>query len=636
MSELKKYVKRGGFFKAVVEDGSDIIFVIDYNGNIEYVNSSVKETLGYRPSSLIGKNFFNFLSVSYLPKLISIFKKIKRKVYAESIEFQFLCKDGTYKYLEFNSINLKHKEKIEGHILDCRDITQRKKDAEELQRAQKAKEQFLANISHEIRTPINGISGMATLLSQQPSEADQAIYLSAIKSAADNLKVIINDILDIASIESGKLKFEQIGFNLNDLLQSLVGTFNHQVKEKGIKFHFDLESEANQIFVGDPVRLNQILVNLISNAIKFTHTGSIHLGCKVYSHKGKKFQIQFEVTDTGIGIPKDKLHTIFESFSQADSSVTRKYGGTGLGLTIVKQLVELQGGRISVHSKLDRGSTFSFVLPYQKGDAKSINLPGYTTSNGTQQKFSGLNVLLVEDNEINGLYAGSILKMWGCKVRFAENGAAAVEIVKANSFDLVLMDIQMPVMDGFEATKIIRELNDSKSKLPIIALTANTTRKDVEKCLAAGMDDCISKPFTPDDLFKAIKRQVVVRKSKVSEVKNVVRPSFDLSYLASVSNNNEDFMNEMIDTYLKTMPRIIEEIRTFSQQNDFENLSRAAHKLKPSITLLGIHQAKELAAEIESIAKTRQVLPEFHRSIESFCRILEKATAEIAASKIQF
>jgi CheY-like chemotaxis protein len=302
----------------------------------------------------------------------------------------------------------------------------------------------------------------------------------------------------------------------------------------------------------------------------------------------------------------------------------------------VKQLVELQGGRISVHSKLDRGSTFSFVLPYQKGDAKSINLPGYTTSNGTQQKFSGLNVLLVEDNEINGLYAGSILKMWGCKVRFAENGAAAVEIVKANSFDLVLMDIQMPVMDGFEATKIIRELNDSKSKLPIIALTANTTRKDVEKCLAAGMDDCISKPFTPDDLFKAIKRQVVVRKSKVSEVKNVVRPSFDLSYLASVSNNNEDFMNEMIDTYLKTMPRIIEEIRTFSQQNDFENLSRAAHKLKPSITLLGIHQAKELAAEIESIAKTRQVLPEFHRSIESFCRILEKATAEIAASKIQF
>jgi PAS domain S-box-containing protein len=165
MSELKKYVKRGGFFKAVVEDGSDIIFVIDYNGNIEYVNSSVKETLGYRPSSLIGKNFFNFLSVSYLPKLISIFKEIKRKVYAESIEFQFLCKDGTYKYLEFNSINLKHKEKIEGHILDCRDITQRKKDAEELQRAQKAKEQFLANISHEIRTPINGISGMATLMS---------------------------------------------------------------------------------------------------------------------------------------------------------------------------------------------------------------------------------------------------------------------------------------------------------------------------------------------------------------------------------------------------------------------------------------------------------------------------------------
>jgi PAS domain S-box-containing protein len=634
MTELKNYVKRGGFFKAVVEDGSDIIFVIDYGGDIQYVNSSVKETLGHYPNSLIGKNFFDYLSAACLTRLLSTFKKIKRKVYEESVEFQFLCKDGTYKYLEFNSINLKQKEKIEGFILDCRDITQRKKDAEELQRAQKAKEQFLANISHEIRTPINGISGMATLLSQHPSESEQATYLSAIRSAADNLKVIINDILDIASIESGKLKFEQIGFNLNDLLQSLASTFNHQVKEKGIEFQVSLESEANQIFIGDPVRLNQILINLVSNAIKFTHTGSIDVSCAVLKHVGKKFQIQFEVRDTGIGIPKDKLKTIFESFSQADTSVTRKYGGTGLGLTIVKQLVELQGGHISVHSKVDKGSTFSFVLPYQKGDAKSINLVSYTSSNGTQQKLNGLNVLLVEDNDINRLYAGSILKMWGCKVRFAENGAAAVESVKTFLLDLVLMDIQMPLMDGFEATKVIRALNDPKSKLPIIALTANATRKDVEQCLAAGMNDCISKPFTPEDLFKAIKRQVVVKKIKGAELKKADRPSYDLSYLKSVSNNNELFVNEMIDTYLKTMPRSIAEVRSFSRQKDWENLSRAAHKLKPSITLLGIHQAKELASEIERNAKLKQISPDFNQSVESFCQILENATTEIAALKV--
>jgi PAS domain S-box-containing protein len=627
MTELKNYVKRGGFFKAVVEDGSDIIFVIDYGGDIQYVNSSVKETLGHYPNSLIGKNFFDYLSAACLTRLLSTFKKIKRKVYEESVEFQFLCKDGTYKYLEFNSINLKQKEKIEGFILDCRDITQRKKDAEELQRAQKAKEQFLANISHEIRTPINGISGMATLLSQHPSESEQATYLSAIRSAADNLKVIINDILDIASIESGKLKFEQIGFNLNDLLQSLASTFNHQVKEKGIEFQVSLESEANQIFIGDPVRLNQILINLVSNAIKFTHTGSIDVSCAVLKHVGKKFQIQFEVRDTGIGIPKDKLKTIFESFSQADTSVTRKYGGTGLGLTIVKQLVELQGGHISVHSKVDKGS-------YQKGDAKSINLVSYTSSNGTQQKLNGLNVLLVEDNDINRLYAGSILKMWGCKVRFAENGAAAVESVKTFLLDLVLMDIQMPLMDGFEATKVIRALNDPKSKLPIIALTANATRKDVEQCLAAGMNDCISKPFTPEDLFKAIKRQVVVKKIKGAELKKADRPSYDLSYLKSVSNNNELFVNEMIDTYLKTMPRSIAEVRSFSRQKDWENLSRAAHKLKPSITLLGIHQAKELASEIERNAKLKQISPDFNQSVESFCQILENATTEIAALKV--
>ncbi|MCX8492192.1 MAG: ATP-binding protein, partial [Cyclobacteriaceae bacterium] len=411
-------------------------------------------------------------------------------------------------------------------------------------------------------------------------------------------------------------------------------TFNHQVKEKGIAFNVNLEAEANQIFLGDPVRLNQILINLVSNAIKFTHAGSIQVSCTVLKNLGKKFQIQFEVSDTGIGIPRDKLETIFESFIQADTSVTRKYGGTGLGLTIVKQLVELQGGRISVHSKVDKGSTFLFVLPYQKGDSKSINLISYTSVNESKQKLKGLNVLLVEDNDINRLYAGSILKMWGCKVRFAENGAVAVDCVKMFPLDVVLMDIQMPVMDGFEATKVIRSLNDPKGKLPIIALTANTTRKDMEQCLTARMNDCISKPFTPEDLFKAIKQLVGVKKIKRTEPKKVNRSSFDLSYLKSVSNNNELFVNEMIDTFLETVPKSIVELRTLSKQQDWENLSRAVHKLRPSITLLGIHQAKELASEIERNAKSKKIAVEFKHAIETFCKILENATAEIVALKV--
>src|SRR6478609_210730 len=228
MKDLKTYVKKGLFYQSVVEDGSDIIFIVDYKGEIIYHNASVEETLGHKPNSLLGKNFFDYI----LPETLSEFRKkyqqSTKKPYSESVEFRFHCKDGTYKYLEFNSINLKQKEDIEGLILDCRDITQRKNDAEELLRAQKTKDQFLANISHEIRTPINGIAGMATLLSQSPNREEQITYLNAIKSASENLKVIINDILDLASIESGKLRFERIGFSLKDVVASLENMFEVQ------------------------------------------------------------------------------------------------------------------------------------------------------------------------------------------------------------------------------------------------------------------------------------------------------------------------------------------------------------------------------------------------------------------------
>src|SRR5688572_464187 len=271
--KLQQYVTKGSFYKAVVEDGSDLIFVVDFNGNICYHNSSVRDTLGYRSKTLIGKNFFDFVLPSSLEELRVKFLQSQKRAYTEKVEFQFLCADRSYRFLEFNAINLKHKEGLEGFILDCRDITQRKRDAEELVRLQKAKEQFLANISHEIRTPINGIAGMAGLLSQDSSPEERATYLNAIKHSAENLKVIINDILDLAAIESGKLRLEKIPFNLHDLLPSLIGMFAYQAKEKKISLDYKIDSSLNRILLGDPVRLNQILINLISNAVKFTHSG---------------------------------------------------------------------------------------------------------------------------------------------------------------------------------------------------------------------------------------------------------------------------------------------------------------------------------------------------------------------------
>ena len=641
MKSLDQFVKKGLFYKSVVEDGSDIIFVVDYHGKILYLNASVEETLGHKPKSLFGKNFFDFI----LPETLSTFKKkyqlSTKRPYQESVEFQFLCKNKSYKYLEFNSINLKKKEKIEGLILDCRDITERKKDAEELLLAQKTKDQFLANISHEIRTPINGIAGMATLLSQSPNPEDQIIYLNAIKSASKNLKVIINDILDLASIESGKLQFERIGFNLRDVLASLANMFQVQAKEKGLSISNQLTKEADKILIGDPVRLNQILINLISNALKFTHTGSIKLNCSVERQEKQKFYIRFEVTDTGIGIPSDKLATIFESFSQADASVTRKYGGTGLGLTIAKQLVDLQQGTISVKSEEDKGSSFDVIIPYQIGSLKDIAEISNKArkSKSYRNRLKNLNVLLVEDNEINRLYAINILKTWDCFVETAENGYVAIEKLKSASFDIVLMDIQMPEMDGFEATKAIRSGEPPKSEIPIIALTANATRKDIEKCLAAGMNECIPKPFTPDDLMRVLikySNHKINSKEKIP----VASPNFkttnltvDLIYLKTISNDNPEFIKEMVHTFLETVPESIKEIRYLATSSAWDSLARAIHKLRPSLTLMGLTLAKELSIQIEKNSASKKSQKLIPSQIEDFCKMLERALHELSQIK---
>lgn len=631
MKTLRTYVKRGGFFKAVVEDGSDIIFIVDYAGLILYHNPSVKETLGYGANTLVGKNFFDFILPSSLPVFKKAYQSSTRKKFNESVEFQFLCKDKSYKYLEFNSINLFQKEKIKGLILDCRDIAQRKKDAEELLRAQKAKELFLANISHEIRTPINGIAGMASLLSHSPTINEQATYLHAIQSAADNLKVIINDILDLASIESGKLKLEEIGFNLNDLLYSLVNTFTFQASEKKIELRYQLDEQANQIFIGDPVRLNQILLNLISNAIKFTHSGSISVMCHVKKKETKKYLLTFEVQDTGIGIPKDKLKTIFESFSQADASVTRKYGGTGLGLTIVKQLVELQHGSIHVKSEEGVGSTFTFTIPYELGSRD--NIKGHLSKGSPLLKKSlkDFSVLLVEDNDINRLYASSILKIWDCKIDIAENGYVAVEKIKNEDYDIVLMDIQMPVMDGFEATKAIRAGGPPKNHVPIIALTANATRKDIEQCLASGMNDCIPKPFTPEDLYnKLIRFKSGSKKTSPSAVRHVPPTRHvDLAYLRNISNNNQEFLDEMVVAFLESIPKSIQEIKTNTEAKEWNSLARAVHKIKPSLTLIGLHASKEKALLLEDLAKHQKSTERIPALAYGLCEELTAALHEL-------
>ena len=594
MKNLEQYVKKGSFYKSVVDDGSDIIFIVDFDGKILYHNNAVRKTLGYRAKSLIGKNFMGFvLPESYADFLVN-FKKIQRRAYSQKIEFQFLCKDRSYRFLEFNAINLKHQENLPGLILDCRDITQRKLDAEELIRLQKSKEQFLANISHEIRTPINGIAGLANLLHQDLQSEDMSSYLRAIQHSADNLKVIINDILDLSAIESGKLKFETIAFNLHDLLPPLINTFSYQAKEKNLTLSYELDPKLNSILLGDPVRLNQILINLIGNSVKFTNSGAITVRCTADLMQRKLCWVRIEVIDTGVGIHPEKLNTIFESFSQADASVTRRYGGTGLGLTIVRQLVELQNGKISVESREHQGSTFRVIIPYAIGKPNALKVITNGTLKDSEHPGKNMRVLLVEDNDINRLYAKSILKNWQSETETAENGLVAIEKLKSGNFDVVLMDVQMPVMDGYETTKAIRQMEAPKSATPIVALTANATRIDVEKCLAAGMNDFLPKPFTPDDLYRKLFIDLKITPTneaikKPSSKRTLLLKEYDLNYLRTVSGNNPEFMEEMVQTFISSIPPILDEMAANAMIDNWEKVGNLAHQIKPSLLIFYIN-----------------------------------------------
>ena len=617
-NKLKEYVSNGKFYKAVVEDGADIIFVVNYHGEILYHNPSVEETLGHPPLSLIGHNFFDYIMPETVNELKGKFFDCINEPYAESIEFRFLKSDGAYSYLEFNSVNLKHKDGIDGLILDCRDITERIKDAEELLRAKQAKEQFLANMSHEIRTPINGIAGMITLLADTNVTPEQKKYLDAIKNSSDNLKVIINDILDFSVIESGKLKLEKIGFNIDYQLTHIVDTFKFQTDEKDIFLELDIDEKLNTVVLGDPVRLNQILVNLISNAIKFTHDGGIQLTVKCTEETQDYLTAYFEVIDTGIGISEKKLNTIFESFSQADETVTRRFGGTGLGLAISKQLVELQNGSIGVSSKENAGTKFYFDITYPKGRNEDLVVKHGTSNQRIKeynQSIKELKVLLVEDNDINRLYAANILKKWGCNYQTADNGLIATEKVKKGDYDIVLMDVQMPVMDGIEATQLIRKMPDPKNKVAIIALTANVLKGDDEKYKAAGMDDYLSKPFLPEDLFEMLLKHTEIVKldnlendliesnieTSTGDSDNHDFQSIDLSYIRSMSGGDTAFITEMSELFLKNTPIALKELKQFLEEKNWKMLAKTAHRARPSMSFFGLEDLRQILTDLENM-----------------------------------
>ncbi len=511
-------------FGGILESLPDAIVIVDKLGIIQFVNSETEKLLGYARAEMVGSNIEKLMPSQHRnahhAQRNSFWENPKsRPMGLAGQNINARGKDGS----EFPvTISLNKIEIEEGIFVlaAIRDISYQKKIERELteariqaelatevaqiaqakaESAMKSKQQFLANMSHEIRTPMTAIIGFSKVVLKTDLTAKQREYISAIKTSSDSLLVLINDILDLAKVDAGKMTFESAPFQLEKDITAMLHLFDLKLKEKNLLLITDYDTSIPKVLLGDAVRLNQIVLNLVSNAIKFTMQGTITVSIRLLNESEERATVEFAVSDTGIGLEENMIPTIFENFQQATGSTARLFGGTGLGLAIVKQLVERQGGAINVKSVVNDGSTFNFTLPFQKTNTsiKPDNL-------GLELNFESkkIKVLVVEDVALNQLLMKILLDDFGFERDIASNGRIAIEMLQTKSYDIILMDLQMPEMNGFEATAYIR--NKMNSKIPIIALTADVTADDLIQCNAFGMNDHIAKPIDEKLLFAKI------------------------------------------------------------------------------------------------------------------------------------
>jgi len=517
-------------------------------------------------------------------------------------------------------------------------IADLKSTKKELEETMQVKEQFLANMSHEIRTPMNAVIGFTRLLLKTNPTADQKHYIDIIRTSGMNLLVIVNDILDFSKLRSGKINFEHIEFNLPEALLSLIELLRPKALGKNIKLITDIDKNIDEYIIGDPTRLNQILMNLLGNAIKFTKRGEVKLKVeriKTVKEEPQNLQLKFSVIDTGIGIAEDILPTIFEAFTQAGSETTRKYGGTGLGLAIVKQLIEQQQGTIAVSSTLKKGSVFSFILTFKKGTGNVENKKTIAKELIKALPKEELKVLLVEDNELNAILAEKVVSDWNWKISIAENGFIALEKIRHEDFDIVLMDIQLPEMDGYETTRKIRtEFSPPKKNIPIIAMTAHALPGEEEKCLEAGMDGYISKPFEPEKLYLKILTALHITNLDQENVKPVTivkhkNKHTDLTYLRGLAKGSDAFIIQILSIFIEQTPEAIERMEKAMKNKEWKLLSQIVHKIKPSVMFTGLREIKNDVPLLEEYAANESNLDEIPALVEKIKIICTEAVIEL-------
>ncbi len=653
--EKEKTKLASQYARSLIEASLDPLFTISPAGKITDMNNASVNITGISGEKLIGTDFFDYFTEP--EKAREGYQQVFAKGFVA--DYPLTLRDHKLTDVLFNgSIYKDEQGNVLGAVVVARDITEQKRIEKELieaivsaelatsiadeakdkaekatriaEDAVKAKQLFLSNMSHEIRTPMNAIIGFTKVVLRTELTAKQMEYLTAIKISGDALIVLINDILDLAKVDAGKMKFEQIPFKMTASISAMLHLFETKIQEKNLELVKEYDDNIPEVLVGDPVRLHQIILNLVSNAVKFTAKGKITVSVHLLNENEDMATIEFAVKDTGIGIDKNKLKNIFENFQQATSNTSRLYGGTGLGLAIVKQLVEPQGGKITVKSKIDEGSTFSFVLTFQKTNAKIELDMGLVELDG---EIKNIKILVVEDMALNQLLMKTLLEDFGFECDIAGNGKIAVEKLENNFYDIVLMDLQMPVMNGFEATEYIRD--KMNSKIPIVALTADVTTVDLAKCKSVGMNDYIAKPVDERVLYRKILG--LVNKPMLEEydrdkgnANSKKAKCINLEYLTNITKSDSKLMMEMISLYLVQMPPLIRVMKESSEDKDWNSLYAAVHKMISSFSIMGIGKEFEnMAKKVQEYAGTQQNIHEIPALVSQLENVCLQACEEL-------
>ena len=582
-------------FSRLFQFALDMLCIAGFDGYFKLVNPAWERVLGYSPEELTSRPWLDFVHPDDLAATIREGEKLLSGVDVIRFRNRYRARDGSYKWLSWMCTPYVERGLI---YAVARDITEAQRTEEELRQARlqaeaatRAKSEFLANMSHEIRTPMNGIIGMTELVLDSNLTKEQRDHLKTVRDSAEGLLALLDDILDFSKIEARKLHTERVQFQLRALLEDVLKILRFRCSPSVLQLSCDVRPDTPNVLIGDPTRLRQVLINLVGNAIKFTSKGEVIVRVRPESITEDEAVLLFSVSDTGIGISEDNQKVIFDAFAQADASTTRRYGGSGLGLTISNQLVGLMGGRISVESKPDVGSTFHFTLPFGIAHHHASPSPDDSPEKSSvPAEPSSFDILVVEDNAVNQKLARILLKKLGHRATIAANGDAAVRALKQRAFDLVLMDFQMPVMGGIEATAVIREAETRTGRhIPIIAMTAHAMAGDRERALQAGMDDYVSKPIRFEDLRRAIQRHAP--------------PGLDMTALLNGVDGDRKLLCELIDVFLVDTPKQLARIKRALARGDATGLKEAAHALKGSVGNFDPTQAFEAVRRLETLGR---------------------------------